>query len=144
VKIRGFRVELTEIESVMMQGEGVLSAACAVREDVPGVQQLVGYIVSRNGPVDEDRLRSYLRNRLPSYMVPALVETVTDLPTLPSGKLDRASLPAPRARNAAPEAAVQPPRTDVEAKIAEVWEALFRPRPVSVQDDFFQELGGHS
>ena len=69
-----------------------------MREDVPGVQQLVGYVVP-SSEVDQDRLRSLLRNRLPSYMVPALIETVADLPRLPSGKLDRAALPPPRLRN---------------------------------------------
>jgi len=102
VKLRGFRIELTEIESALMQVEGVLAAACAVREEVPGAQQLVGYVVPSNGAVDEDRLRSFLRERLPSFMVPALIETVADLPRLPSGKLDRASLPAPRAASGRP------------------------------------------
>ncbi|MGH7163465.1 MAG: amino acid adenylation domain-containing protein, partial [Planctomycetota bacterium] len=99
VKIRGFRVELSEIEATLMRADGVRAAACAVREDVPGVQRLVGYVVPREGrEIDEDRLRSHLRSRLPEYMVPAVVETLADLPRLASGKLDRAALPAPRAR----------------------------------------------
>lgn len=144
VKLRGFRVELTEIESVMMQVDGVLAAACAVREDVPGVQQLAGYVVSRNGKVDEDRLRAHLRSQLPAYMVPALIETVTELPRLPSGKLDRASLPAPRARHAAAKAAARRPHSRTERRIMKVWKRLFHPQPVSVEDDFFLDLGGHS
>jgi non-ribosomal peptide synthetase-like protein len=144
VKLRGFRIELTEIESVLMQGEGVRTAACAVREDVPGVQQLVGYIVSSNGAVDEDRLRSLLRNRLPAFMVPALIETVAELPRLPSGKLDRSALPPPQARDAVPESSGQRPRTETERQITEVWEAFFRPLPVCLNDDFFFDLGGHS
>ena len=144
VKLRGFRVELSEVESALMQVEGVLSAACTVREDAPGVQQLVGYVVPSNGDLDEERLRSQLRNRLPAYMVPALIETVHDLPRLPSGKLDRASLPAPRAREAAPQSETRRPLTDTERRIAGVWEALFRPLPVSADDNFFLDLGGHS
>ena len=73
-----------------LQDRDVRAAACAVREDVPGVSQIVGYVVSRNGPVDEERLRAQLRQRLPSHMVPTLIETIRDLPRLPSGKLDRA------------------------------------------------------
>jgi len=74
VKLRGFRIELAEIESVLMQSDGILAAACTVREDVPGVQQLVGYVVSSDGnPVDEKRLRSHLRDRLPAYMTPGLI-----------------------------------------------------------------------
>src|SRR6266699_1812251 len=144
VKLRGFRVELAEIESVMMQADGVRAAACAVREDVPGVQQLVGYVVRSNGEVDEDRLRSFLRNRLPSYMVPALIETVAGLPRLPSGKLDRASLPAPRTRDTASKPAARRPRTETERRIAQVWDDLFTPQSVSIDDDFFLALGGHS
>jgi non-ribosomal peptide synthetase-like protein len=143
VKIRGFRVELTEIESVLLQADGLRAAACAVREDVAGVQQLVGYVVPGASPVDEERLRSHLRSRLPAYMVPALIETVTDLPLLPSGKLDRASLPAPRARRAA-KAAAGRPLTVTERRIAKVWKDLFSPLPVSLDDHFFHDLGGHS
>src|SRR6266700_2312322 len=145
VKLRGFRVELSEIESLLFQADGLLAAACSVREDVPGAQQLVAYVVPRSGgQVDEEHLRSYLRGRLPSYMVPALIETVTDLPRLPSGKLDRASLPAPQARAAALRVEVKPPRTQTERRLAGVWEEIFRPQPVSIDDDFFLDLGGHS
>jgi non-ribosomal peptide synthetase-like protein len=143
VKIRGFRVELTEIESVLLQADGLRAAACAVREDVAGVQQLVGYVVPGASPVDEERLRSHLRSRLPAYMVPALIETVTDLPRLPSGKLDRASLPAPRARRAA-KASAGRPLTVTERRIVKVWKDLFNPLPVSLDDHFFNDLGGHS
>ena len=77
MKLRGFRVELGEIESVLMQCEGVLAAACRVREDVPGEQRLVGYVVPRDGAeVEEEPTRSYLRERLPAYMVPAVIEAV--------------------------------------------------------------------
>jgi non-ribosomal peptide synthetase-like protein len=144
VKLRGFRIELAEIESVMMEAGGVRAAACAVREDAPGVQQLVGYIVPGNGAVDEEQLRAHLRNRLPSYMTPALIETVADLPKLPSGKLDRASLPAPRARAASPRSTAKNPQTETEQHIAELWKKLFHPQSVSKDDDFFLDLGGHS
>ena len=127
VKLRGFRVELAEIESVLMQADGIRTAACTVREDVPHVQQLVAYVVPSNGEIDGERLRAHLRSRLPAYMVLTLIETVAELPRLPSGKLDRASLPTPRARDGASNAATGCPRTDTERRIAEVWEALFRP-----------------
>jgi non-ribosomal peptide synthetase-like protein len=144
VKLRGFRVELAEIESVMLQAPDVRAAACAVREDVPGVQQLVGYVVRSNGEVDEDRLRSLLRNRLPSYMVPGLIETVAELPRLPSGKLDRPALPPPRLRDTNSKPAARRPRTDTERRIAQVWENLFKSQSVSIDDEFFLDLGGHS
>jgi non-ribosomal peptide synthetase-like protein len=145
VKLRGFRVELTEIETVMMQAEGVLSAACAVWEDEPGVQRLVGYVVARDGgQVDEERLLGFLRSRLPGYMVPALIETLPELPHLPTGKLDRASLPKPRVREAAPEVASVAPRTETERRIAEIWGRFFPSQQISLDDDFFLDLGGHS
>jgi non-ribosomal peptide synthetase-like protein len=144
VKIRGFRVELGEIESALLDADGFLAAACAVREDAPGIQQLVAYVVPRDGgPLAEDRLREYLRGRLPVHMVPALIETVRELPRLPTGKIDRASLPAPRARQLGP-AAAEPLRTETERRIQMVWDALFAPQRVSTTDDFFLDLGGHS
>jgi len=110
------------------------------------VQQLIGYVVPSNGGIDEETLRSNLRARLPAYMVPALIETVTDLPQLPSGKLDRASLPPPRARESTSKPAARQPRTETERRIAQVfgenlvgsqptlgpgWVNVERPRPAA-------------
>ncbi|HEV3259123.1 MAG TPA: Pls/PosA family non-ribosomal peptide synthetase [Gemmataceae bacterium] len=148
VKLRGFRVELSEIEAVLLECPGIQAAAVVVHQDAGGMQQLVGYLVTRDGQEpDEDAIRSILRSRLPPYMVPAMLETLPSLPTMPSGKVDRRGLPAPRPR--APKAGKDDPnrpgpRTDLEKQIAAVWEKLFAPQPVSVRDDFFLELGGHS
>jgi non-ribosomal peptide synthetase-like protein len=145
VKLRGFRVELSEIESVLLQEGSVLAAACVVREDVPGMQQLVGYVVPRNGNgVDELQLRSRLRNRLPTYMVPALIERISELPRLPSGKLDRKSLPPPRRRESSRKIRGRSPKTDAERRILKVWKSLFHPQPISLDNHFFLDLGGHS
>jgi non-ribosomal peptide synthetase-like protein len=142
VKIRGYRVELTEIEAVLSQCAGVSTAACAVREDVPGLPQLVGYVVSANGPLQESHLKSQLVARLPAYMIPSRIENIRELPRLVSGKLDRSALPAPSAGGE--EAQEGLPRTDTERAIAKAWESLFHPRPVSRDADFFFDLGGHS
>src|SRR5439155_18673702 len=145
VKLRGFRIELAEIESVMLEAPNVRAAACGVHEDHAGVQQLIAYVVSREGDaIQSEDLRKLLRDRLPSFMVPAIVETVDALPRLPNGRLDRASLPAPKARDAAPRGMDARPRTEMERRIAQVWETLFHPQPVSVDDHFFLDLGGHS
>ncbi len=143
VKLRGYRIELTEVESVMMEHAGVLAAACTIREDVRGVQQLVGYIVPRGrAAVSSEQLRMALRRRLPSFMVPAVIETLEELPRLPSGKLDRGSLPPPmRRRGTQPEAK---PANEAERQILQVWCALFDPLPVTTRNDFFLDLGGHS
>ena len=145
VKLRGFRIELSEIESALLQTDGVMAAACAVREDVPGLQQLVGYVVPGTaGAIDETELRGALRQQLPAYMVPALIETLDELPRQPSGKLDRSGLPPPKPRTQPPKAATGRPQSATERHLVQVWESLFQPQPVGVDDDFFLDLGGHS
>ncbi len=146
VKLRGYRVELAEIESVLLGCPGVAAAVVAVREDVPGVQQLIGYVVPREGEVvAEVVLKERLRERLPAYMVPAVIDAIPSLPVLPSGKVDRRALPAPQARQAAADDPNHvAPRTEMERRLVAVWEKLFAPQRVSVTDDFFRELGGHS
>src|SRR5206468_4866640 len=94
--------------------------------------------------VDAGRLGAHLRARLPAYMVPALIEPVANLPRLPSGKLDRAALPAPRARRGRPGNRASRPRSATERRIAKVWRALFHPLGVERDDHFFLDLGGHS
>ena len=145
MKIRGYRVELSEIESALMECPGVKAAAAALREDTPGAPQLAGYLVPADGvPPNVERIRAALRERLPPYMIPAWLEVLDRLPLLSSGKVDRKNLPAPRARPAESRRGLIPPRTALERQIAAVWEKLFAPAPVSVRDDFFLELGGHS
>jgi non-ribosomal peptide synthetase-like protein len=145
VKIRGFRVELSEIEAVLVESPDVKAAAVALREDSPGAQRLAGYVVPRDGKkVDGENLRANLRARLPAYMVPAWIEILSALPTLPSGKVDRKALPAPRGDSERMRREVVLPSTALEKQILGMWEKLFAPTPVSVTDDFFLELGGHS
>jgi non-ribosomal peptide synthetase-like protein len=144
VKLRGFRIELSEIESALMQCPEVRSAAVTVREDVPGISQIVGYCVPRNGkPIDEDGVRRLLRRRLPAYMVPALIEIVGDFPLLPSGKVDKKRLPPPRPR-AAGKSADELLLTATERKVAAVWGRLFAPATITRESEFFVDLGGHS
>jgi amino acid adenylation domain-containing protein len=144
VKIRGFRVELSEIESVLMESPDVRTAAVALREDAPGLQQLVAYIVPRDTkPLDLQKLRATLQARMPAYMVPSALETLTSLPTLPSGKVDRKALPAPR-RTLESRCDTVLPRTALERQISKTWVDLFAPTRVGIKDDFFLDLGGHS
>ena len=148
VKLRGFRVELSEIDAELLRCPGVLAAAAAVREDVPGVQQLIGYIVPRAGTmIDDDVIRSHLRERLPVYMIPVLFEVLDALPTLTSGKVDRKQLPAPRrAATLQHDGAARhwTPQDDLEQTLAMAWEEVFAPVTVGPQEDFFTDLGGHS
>jgi non-ribosomal peptide synthetase-like protein len=145
VKLRGFRIELSEIESALMQCPCVQAAAVTVREDVAGIRQLVGYVVCAEGAVlDEEAVRAHLRRCVPAYMVPTLLQPLSQLPLLPSGKVDRKNLPPPAIRTVRPGANRNPPRTALEKKIASVWQDLLASSIVSRDTDFFQDLGGHS
>ncbi len=146
VKLRGFRIELTEIESVLLESPGVLACAVALREDHPNLPQLVAYVVARGArPIDAKAIQRTVRSRLPAYMIPSRIETVDALPTLPSGKVDRGRLPAPRVvEHDDPEGDEPEGMTEVERKIFQVWRRFFAPLAVTTQDDFFRDLPGHS
>ena len=141
VKLRGFRVELGEIEAVLMEESHVAMAAVSLREDEPGRQQLAAYVVTRGGAaLAEAVLRARLRDRLPPYMMPACFEQVTDLPRLASGKIDRQRLPKPTRRES--NGAIG--RTPWEGRVAETWRQVFDTHAMGLQDNFFLDLGGHS
>lgn len=143
VKLRGLRIELGEIELAMLRADGIRAAACAVRANGRGEEQLIGYVVTNAGcAIDEECLRRHLRAWLPAWMVPSRIETISALPHLPNGKLDRTALPAPTPREKTRNERVA--STETERRLFEVWSALFRPHTVGVDDDFFLELGGHS
>ncbi len=145
VKLRGFRIELSEIESIIMQCPGVSAAVVAVKAVVE-IDRLIAYIVPRqDASLDLDRVWETMRSRLPIYMVPASIEILDSLPTLPSGKVDRKQLPAPVnfGLKLQQEAGILP-RNPVEQEIATVWESLFGIARISIDNDFFDRLGGHS
>jgi amino acid adenylation domain-containing protein len=137
VKVRGFRVELGEIEVALQSLPGVREAAVIAREDTPGDRRLVGYVA---GDLSAAQLRDSLRHRLPEYMVPSALVVLASLPLTPNGKVDRKALPRPESSGRALSAA---PRDDWELGIARIWEDLLDVRPVGIHDDFFS-LGGHS
>lgn len=143
VKIRGFRVELEEIESVIGEDASVAQAIVNLYRDEDGGETLAAFVVPRSGAVlDLNALKSRLRQRLPAYMRPAVWAERTELPTLLSGKLDRKGLPRPDLAAVARE--IVGPADLTEALLHEVWREVFEPSAVSVTDDFFDELGGHS
>lgn len=143
VKIRGYRVELAEVDGALAAASGY-PAATALVADREGIATLVGYLVAPSGAaLDAQKIDQGLRRALPPYMIPALLTTVADLPRLPSGKLDRKRLPFPDSALPMREGGV-PPRTLTELRIHGVWTEVFAPRRVSIDDDFFLDLGGHS
>ncbi|HEU0297990.1 MAG TPA: amino acid adenylation domain-containing protein, partial [Longimicrobium sp.] len=141
VKVRGFRVELGEIEARLCEHAGVREAVVLAREDVPGDRRLVAYVVGDAG-VEVEALRVHLSERLPEYMVPAACVRLDALPLTPNGKVDRRALPAPEADAYARRGYVAP-RTPAEEAVAAVWTEVLRLERVGAEDDFF-ELGGHS
>ncbi|MFT7837032.1 amino acid adenylation domain-containing protein [Saccharothrix sp. BKS2] len=137
VQLRGFRVELGEIEAVLLAHTDVTDAVVVAR-DLPGIGlHLVAYVV---GDADTEELRAHLRGRLPDYMVPAMVHPLPALPLNRSGKVDRAALPEPDREGG--EEHVEP-RTDVEVTVAAVWCDLLGVDRVGLHSNFFA-LGGHS
>jgi amino acid adenylation domain-containing protein len=146
VKVRGFRVELGEVQSALAQAPGVSQAAVLVREDRPGERRVVGYVVpAANGhpgaaaPAERGRLREWLAGRLPDYMVPSAVVELAELPLTVNGKLDRAALPEPDYRAATYEA----PRTEPERVMARLFAEVLGVDRVGLGDSFF-DLGGQS
>lgn len=142
VKLRGFRIELGEIEAALVRHPQVRDAVVAVRESGAGDPRLVAYVICREEWMPDD-LRPFLESRLPNYMIPALFERLETFPLTPNGKVDRAALPEPRARDGGRAARYVAPRDPLQHQIASIWEGLLGIRPVGITDSFW-ELGGHS
>jgi amino acid adenylation domain-containing protein len=144
VKVRGYRIELEEIEAVLAGLAGVKEGVVTVREDRPGDQRLVGYVVTApHSDFDVESAKAALRSKLPEYMIPGQFVTLQALPITPNGKIDRNSLPAPR--QAVPQAhdGVQPVMSPAQHRVAGIWRDVLRIDRVNLYDNFF-DLGGHS
>lgn len=148
VKVRGFRVEPGEIESVLRTVDGVRDAVVVAREYGPGDVRLAAYAVLDRAPDEAEEpeavrsLRESAQARLPEYMVPSFFVVLPELPLTVSGKVDRAALPEPGGSRAAAGEYVAP-RSEAEEKVAQVWSEVLGVERVGVHDDFFA-LGGHS
>jgi amino acid adenylation domain-containing protein len=142
IKIRGFRVEPVEIETLLAKYPGIRDAAVVAREDADGGKQLVAYFTATQGakPVVAE-LRRYLQGQLPDYMMPSAFVDLPAMPLTPNGKVNRRELPAPQFEASLATLAIA---TDpLQAQLVGLWEDVLGKRPIGIRDNFF-ELGGHS
>ncbi|MDP4239752.1 MAG: amino acid adenylation domain-containing protein [Bacteroidota bacterium] len=143
VKVRGFRVELSEIEWQLMQCQGVQAAAVALDTNT---QQLAAYVVQKeHEEILRDGIANLLRMKLPYYMVPSTLDTVESLPMTSSQKIDRKRLPAPKTPlKFSGQKKIIPPSTEIEREMVRIIARNIQREDISMNDNFFDELGGHS
>ncbi len=144
VKIRGFRIELGEIEAVLIQDPHVRETVVIAREDIPGDKRLVAYLVSQQQPPPTtDKLRRFLKEKLPDYMIPSAFVILESFPLTPNGKIDYRSLPTPDYRFQELNNNFVKHRDELEQKLTEIWQKVLQRQHISIKDNFF-DLGGHS
>lgn len=144
VKIRGYRIELGEIEAILRQHAKVEECIIDVWEDNPDDKRLVSYVVPNEGQsLAVTELNSFLKERLPDYMLPSTFILLDNLPLTPNGKVNRRLLPEPDNFRPRLEETTGVPSDQLELQLAKIWENVLNVRPISLRDDFF-ELGGHS
>jgi amino acid adenylation domain-containing protein len=141
VKVRGLRIELGEIETVLSRHPEISESIVLVQQDKQGEKRLVAYVVSEHKPANS-ALRSYLREKLPEYMVPQAFVSVPALPLNANGKVDRRALQAVKFEvgDGTPHV---PPRNEVERVITDIWQKVLGVERIGIHDNFF-DLGGHS
>ncbi|MEH2084715.1 MAG: non-ribosomal peptide synthase/polyketide synthase [Nostoc sp.] len=142
VKIRGFRIELGEIETLLASHPQVWESVVVVREDEPEDKRLVAYLVKSDESLTTNQLRSFLKAKLPEYMIPSALVMLPSLPLTANGKVDRRALPKPDLDGTLLEKYVAP-RTPTEEILTQIWVQVLKVEQVGIQDNFF-ELGGHS
>lgn len=153
VKIRGYRIELGEIEELIREDTAVKNAVVTVLERDGTAQDLIGYVtLHRNGNGNgngagelRERLHGLLRRRLPPYMIPSFIEVLDGFPLLAADKVNRKALPAPTSPPLGARTGPHiPADTALEIQLSEVWQQVLGVEQISVEDDFFCDLGGHS
>jgi amino acid adenylation domain-containing protein len=145
VKLRGFRVELGEIETAMCGHPEVRHSTVIVWQDTSGEKQLVGYFESRAAAgqrISSGQLKAYLEEKLPDYMVPAILVELDRIPLTVGGKIDRAALPVPQREDVTTDT-FRAPGNEIEEKLCSVWSQVLGISPIGVEDDFL-DLGGNS
>ena len=145
VKIRGFRVELGEVEAGLMRCAGVKTAVAAVKTDSYGDNLLLGFVIPADGSgLSASGLRQLAREQLPEYMVPAVFQTIDDVPLTPNGKVDRKTLLSSSALQSEQRMDhYVAPQTELEKALVGIWGEILEQDRIGIQDNFF-DLGGHS
>jgi surfactin family lipopeptide synthetase C len=143
VKIRGFRIELAEIEAVLIQHSDIKQVVVIAREDEPGNKYLVAYLLSQDNQPSSSNLRTFLKEKLPDYMIPAAFVFLEKFPLTPNGKINRHALPVPDTAQRNLEVDFVAPRTSTQQELATIWTEVIKLKKVGIYDNFF-ELGGHS
>ena len=144
VKLRGFRIEIGEIVSVISRYPTINEVIVIVREDKPGIKQLVAYFTTNSeSKLDIGQLRSFIRKELPDYMVPTAYVTLEKFPLTLNKKIDYRALPKPTSIDKVNKTKFVEPRNETEKIIAEIGKELLDIEQMGIYDNFF-ELGGHS
>lgn len=144
VNVRGYRVEPGEVEMALLAHAGVKELVVVGREDQPGDARLIAYFIPAGHPAPTvTELRSFLKEKLPNYMIPSAFVMLRAFPLTPNGKVDRSALPVPEDTRPDLDAPFAAPRTVVEEDLAEIWAEVLSLDHVGIHDNFF-DLGGHS
>jgi len=144
VKIRGYRIELQEVEAVLMTYPLVKQTVVVAREDQPGHQRLVAYLVPHSEQsLMTTELRRFLQDQLPDYAIPSAFVMLEVMPQTPNGKIDRKALPAPPSQRPSLEQDYVAPRTEQEHLLSSIWANILGLDQVGIYDNFY-ELGGNS
>lgn len=144
VKIRGYRIETSEIETVLIEQDFITTAVVEGRKNTSGNVHLVAYLIlSDERKLDLHELRSILSARLPDYMIPAHYMVLDELPMTTSRKVDRKALPNPKPGRPDLGNQLIAPDSEMESKLAAIWERVLEIKPIGIEDNFF-DLGGDS
>jgi acyl carrier protein len=144
VKVRGFRIEPGEVETILCRHPEVLESVVSAREGASGGKWLVAHIVAGTAhDLNSGKLRDYLKEKLPEYMIPNVFMFLDSLPLTASGKVDRRRLPAPDGRGPDLAEAYSAPRNQTEELLTKIWAEVLKLDRIGIHDNFF-DLGGHS
>ena len=143
VKVRGFRIELSEVEATLARHCGVNEAAVVARPDRSGAIRLIAYVVAHESAASVTELRAFMAANVPDYMVPSTFVQLEALPLNVNGKVDRLALPEPETLRPQLTTPYQAPATSAERLLADIWSQVLQIDDIGVDDNFF-ELGGHS